>query len=371
MYLKAAIIASFIPSLLVAAEECADNERFTFPLDSNGHIKTCQWLTKNKNNAVSRKAKYCTRGPIRGACPISCDSCPCLDDPEYTFLLKWQSTYHHCDYIVAKNRRKRQKKLCFEEDASVVSEIGHTCPMSCDFCTGGSGSNAPSNNPSATPSYAPTGDPTASPSVAPTISVQPSSSPSSHPSVSAQPTPVNPVASPSAIPSVSMNPTPLHSSKPSISAKPTISGSARPSSSPSIAPTELPSKPPTMAPIVGCFDDPGFEFVLNNNKTVECDWLLKRNSDARVSKYCTRGHVKTGCSASCRYCTCEDDPEFTFQTKYGNTTKHCDWIQKKNTLNRQHNNCFEGDYLSASKIGSACVRSCGYCTNQRKTRIDV
>eukprot|EP00979_Chaetoceros_neogracilis_P017701 scaffold10266_cov294-Chaetoceros_neogracile.AAC.21 len=156
-----------------------------------------------------------------------------------------------------------------------------------------------------------------------------------------------------------MMPTISGTQRPSTS--PTVSGSQRPSTSQS--PTRLPSKPPTMAPIDGCSDDRVFQFTRDNNMKADCDWLLKGNDSIRISRYCGRGHIKTGCSASCQFCTCENDPDFTFVTTHTKKTVNCEWFLENNTITRQHRYCFLEGTVDASEIGSACVKSCGYCTN--------
>ena len=69
-------LVALIPALAVAQTTCTDNAAFRFNHDDHtDELMGCDWLTEN--NAEDRKAKYCVRGPIKGACQASCDFCPC------------------------------------------------------------------------------------------------------------------------------------------------------------------------------------------------------------------------------------------------------------------------------------------------------
>jgi len=315
MFLKTAFIAAFIPALSFASE-CADNLSFTFNMDSNNFVQTCSWITRNEDRTVFRRNQYCNRGEIKGACPVSCDMCPCEDDLSFQFTSEFSGATVNCSWLVAKNDSKRKADYC------PVQEIGSACVNTCDFCTGEGGTLTPSGVPSTSPSAA-----------------------SSTPTISMTPTDRSPTSNPSA--------------------PPTINGSMRPSTSPSKAPTELPSVVPTMSPIVGCADDPIFTFKLDSGPEKKCDWLLKnkRKQKVRFNKYCDRGHVKTACKNSCQYCTCEDVPGSSFTLKNGRT-QTCDWFttNDNNSIRRQYIYCFEEDNkLAASEIGNKCVESCGFC----------
>jgi len=345
MFLKTAFIAAFIPALSLASE-CADNPAFTFNMDSNNFVQTCSWITRNEDRTVFRRNQYCNRGEIKGACPLSCDMCPCEDDLSFQFTSEFSGETVNCSWLVEKNDSKRKANYC------PVQEIGSACVNTCDFCTGEGGTLTPSGVPSTSPSAVPTGDPTALPSSTPTISMTPTDLSTAQPSVSMGPT-ISGTMRPSSSPT--SNPT----------GTPSINGSMRPSTSPSKAPTELPSVGPTMSPIVGCADDPIFTFKLDSGPEKKCAWLLRNKEKQRIrfNKYCDRGHVKTACKNSCQYCTCEDAPGYTFTLKNGNT-QTCDWFttNANKSIKRQHIYCFEEDNkLAASEIGNKCVESCGFC----------
>ena len=332
MFLKTAFIAAFIPALSFASE-CSDDKSFTFTMDSNGFVQTCDWITRNEDKTDNRRETYCNRGEIKGACPVSCDMCPCADDLSFQFTTTFSGASVECDWLVKKNASKRKADYC------PVQEIGSACVNTCGFCREGGGTPAPSGVPSVSPSAAPSGDPTQSPTSTPTISLIPTDLSTTQPSVSMGPT-IAGTRSPSTSPS--SNP----------SARPSITGTMRPSTSPSKAPTELPSKSPTMSPIVGCADDPIFTFKLDNDVEVQCDWLLKKNQETRFNNYCGRGHVKTACKNACRFCTCDDTPGFTFKLNIGNTVT-CEWFSENNAIKRQYTYCFDEDNRrAASEIGS-------------------
>ena len=362
---KAAFIAAFIPALSFASK-CSDDQSFTFRLDFNDFVQRCDWITMNEDRTEYRRENYCNRGEIKGACPVSCDICPCEEDDlsfQFTTTFSWESV--ECDWLVKnfKNASTRKANYC------PVQEIGSACAKACGFCMGEGGTPAPTDVPSASPSAAPTGDPTLLPSSTPTISMIPTDLSTTQPSVSMGPTitgTMRPTSSPSsnppARPSIAGTRKPSTSPSSNPSARPSIAPTTRPSISPSKAPTALPSKSPTMSPIVGCADDPNFTFNLDSGDQQSCDWLLQDDMETRFNIYCGRGHVKTACKNACRFCTCEDPLDYTFNLNNGNTVA-CDWFSGDNVLLRQQRYCFDkNDARVASEIGSACVVGCEFCT---------
>jgi len=302
-----------------------NDELFTFILD-NGEEQDCTWLTwRNDDERIER---YCSRGDVNGGCQESCNSCPCKDDPSYTFELDNKNILP-CEWFGWNNSEERRARYCYETDGITVSTTGHHCLDNCGFCASMVPSSTPTGMPSKKPSAQPVAHPSSTPSVSPHPSAQPGAHPSSTPSVSPRP---------SANPTLSMKPSAHPSANPTISMEPT-------------------------AP--GCMDDPDFEFTIDIGVTNDCTWLTKNNESVRKAEYCGRGHVKGACQYTCGSCnTCEDDEDFEFYLNNENLQK-CAWFTRNNSMdtidNRRNNYCYEEDGESSSDIGDVCISACGFC----------
>ena len=118
---------------------CSDIDSFTFPLDNVvGSYGYCAWLTKT--NANTRKARYCDRGHVKGACPQTCGACGVTDDATFTFDLdNVEGKTVGCEWIAANSERKsaRRSRYCFASDCESASEsVGNACVESCGFTVG-------------------------------------------------------------------------------------------------------------------------------------------------------------------------------------------------------------------------------------------
>lgn len=117
-------------------DECKDHDSFTFTLSSNKIIVGCEWITSNKNRINQRKAKYCHRADVKGACQMSCDNCQCKDAQDFSFTLP-SNDIVDCSYII-KNWKKtatRRNKFCFTDiECREASSIGNACAAACGFC---------------------------------------------------------------------------------------------------------------------------------------------------------------------------------------------------------------------------------------------
>ncbi|GFH46436.1 predicted protein [Chaetoceros tenuissimus] len=118
---------------------CSDIDGFTFPLDNvAGGYGSCEWLTKT--NASSRKARYCDRGHVKGACKQTCNACGVTDDSTFTFELdNIEGKMVGCEWIAGNGDRisARRSKYCFASDCESASEsIGNACLESCGFTVG-------------------------------------------------------------------------------------------------------------------------------------------------------------------------------------------------------------------------------------------
>ncbi|GFH55280.1 hypothetical protein CTEN210_11756 [Chaetoceros tenuissimus] len=112
-------------------DECKDHDSFTFTLSTNDNIVACEWITSNKNRINERKAKYCHRADVKGACQMSCDNCQCKDQ-NFSFALSNKNIVD-CTYIT-KNWKKtaaRRNKFCFTDiQCREASSIGNALPTS-------------------------------------------------------------------------------------------------------------------------------------------------------------------------------------------------------------------------------------------------
>eukprot|EP00979_Chaetoceros_neogracilis_P018513 scaffold10726_cov431-Chaetoceros_neogracile.AAC.1 len=134
MFRNATIIALILPTLLVAAQTCTDDDAFTFDTINTGKTVDCAWLTLS--NPDIRIPKYCDTDPsIKEACCVSCNSLiPCEDTSGFTFELDFNGNTVGCDFFT-------KRKTEIRTDG---------CIDSCGLCTGGNGGNsAPTISPPA------------------------------------------------------------------------------------------------------------------------------------------------------------------------------------------------------------------------------
>jgi uncharacterized protein YneR len=126
---------TLIPALAVAQTTCTDNATFKFNHDDTDELMGCDWLTKD--NAEDRKAKYCVRGPIKGACLASCDFCLCEDRSSFTFDLDNGNKQQDCKWFGLRNTDKRRATYCNHGSKDDVAgfAIGAACVNACGFCT--------------------------------------------------------------------------------------------------------------------------------------------------------------------------------------------------------------------------------------------
>ena len=129
-------LVALIPALAVAQTTCTDNAAFRFNHDDHtDELMGCDWLTEN--NAEDRKAKYCVRGPIKGACQASCDFCPCEDSSSFTFDLDNVNKQQDCKWFGLNNSDKRRARYCNNGSKDDIAgfAIGAACVNACGFCT--------------------------------------------------------------------------------------------------------------------------------------------------------------------------------------------------------------------------------------------
>lgn len=314
------LLLSLIPVLIAAAQSCTDDSDFTFPLDSQGGEANCKWLTKNSSASDTRIETYCSRGHVKGACQKSCKFCPCESNPKFSFKLVSASTptVQKCNWISKTNYLDRQKKYCFEKDGVSASKIGTKCVADCGFCTGGSGTPAPSKPPVRSPPTSSTKTPTGSSTKLPTVT------------------------------------------RPTSNTTPTAAPVTR-SRSPTRTPT---TKSPSKAPVTACTDDANFKFNPDlGDERKDCAWLTKTNANKRRELYCGRGHIKGACQKTCNFCRCKDKTTFMFPLQSADGKQNCEWLGKKNSASRQSKYCFRKDGESATQVGNKCVASCGFCSD--------
>ncbi|GFH49284.1 hypothetical protein CTEN210_05760 [Chaetoceros tenuissimus] len=121
---------------------------------------------------------------------------------------------------------------------------------------------------------------------------------------------------------------------------------------------------PAGSPFVdACYDSSEFTFIRDNGESTKCSWLTSANTETRIERYCDRGDVKGSCKRTCNSCDCVDDEFFSFQANNGNF-RSCAWISRDKVSQRRERYCFDDNGISASRIGDACVNSCGFCVNQ-------
>ncbi len=127
------------PVSAITDNNCSDIESFKFPLDHDSSVYAdCKWLTKT--NSASRKAKYCSRGHVKGACQKACGSCGVSDDSSFKFKLEKLNTKVACNWI-SRNPNKREARrsmYCFAADdcESASDTIGNACVEACGFTEG-------------------------------------------------------------------------------------------------------------------------------------------------------------------------------------------------------------------------------------------
>lgn len=143
------------------------------------------------------------------------------------------------------------------------------------------------------------------------------------------------------------------------------------SSTPTILTTATIS--PSSSPTVSCDDDPLFTFQLFNGQTRTCKWLTKneRKSQNRISRYCKKENVQTGCQATCDACfkmassmptqgpsavICYDDPSFLFQLDNGKVRK-CPWLTRNQSKTQQR----ISNYCPRNIVQSGCPDTCNSC----------
>jgi hypothetical protein len=151
MFRKATIIALILPTLLVAAQTCTDDDAFTFDIINTGKTVDCAWLTLH--NPDIRIPKYCDTDPsIKEACCISCNSfIPCEDTSGFTFKLDFNGNTVGCNWFLKSNHAStRTSTYCVESGSLYDVDIADGCINSCGLCTGGNGGNsAPTISPPA------------------------------------------------------------------------------------------------------------------------------------------------------------------------------------------------------------------------------
>ena len=108
MFIKSATILAFIPAIVAAAQNCADNADFKFNTDI-GKVQGCAWLTTNTDNEADRISKYCKRGHVREACRSTCESCDehCADDLAFEFTIDIGKP-QKCRWLRLKNSAARK-----------------------------------------------------------------------------------------------------------------------------------------------------------------------------------------------------------------------------------------------------------------------
>ena len=118
------------------ATGCMDDPEFNFEIDIGVTID-CGWLTKNNEATSKRKAEYCGRGHVKGACQYTCGSCTtCKDAKDYKFALAYSESSKSCAWLTRNwmNEDKRRQKYCYGKDGKSSSNIGDMCISACGFC---------------------------------------------------------------------------------------------------------------------------------------------------------------------------------------------------------------------------------------------
>lgn len=137
-----------------------------------------------------------------------------------------------------------------------------------------------------------------------------------------------------------------------------------------------------------CSDNKSFSFLTNQGRNKKCEWINARNMLQRRRKYCysndgtSASKVGDECPNSCGFClleqkpspapinnapprpspdSCSDVEDFSFRAKNGRKRK-CVWISKRKV--RRNRYCYDDDGISTSRIGIACMESCGFCLYQ-------
>ncbi|GFH45125.1 hypothetical protein CTEN210_01599 [Chaetoceros tenuissimus] len=118
---------------------CINDDSFSF-IDGNGESRDCSWLLHETDS--QRKSKFCSLKLIKTNCERSCDACTCQDDKSFTFLVKEASSANKnmtktnvgCKWLAGS--KDRQDMYCFlHHDESILSDIGHHCPLACGSCS--------------------------------------------------------------------------------------------------------------------------------------------------------------------------------------------------------------------------------------------
>ena len=330
------------PVIVCDENNCTDDETFTFPLN-NGKVKNCAWF--GKNNTVRRRAKYCVYEEIKSACQKSCsaisspspsptispkflcDGNNCMDDETYTFLLN-NGKVKNCAWFDKNNTVRRKSKYC------VYEEIKSACQKSCSAIVSCQDD----------PEF--------------TFSLRNGNT---------------------------QNCSWFNKNEEKIvkrkygycyeddrSTPTVLAGSCARSCGLCTSPEPIsPSSPsPTKSPKFlcdgnNCMDDETYTFPLNNGKVKSCAWFGKNNTVRRKSKYCVYEEIKSACQKSCSaIVSCQDDPEFTFSLRNGNT-KNCSWFYKneEKIVKRKYGYCYEDDRSTPTVLAGSCARSCGLCTD--------
>jgi hypothetical protein len=130
VYLNPSSEPSIYPSVF-----CEDDPDFEFIMNYNKFPVKCEWLTLSNKN--KRQATYCPRAAIKSACKATCNFCTCKDDWDYRFEKMNTNKNRNCQWI-ARNKENfllRRARYCYKNnDRSIGSEIADSCTMSCGFC---------------------------------------------------------------------------------------------------------------------------------------------------------------------------------------------------------------------------------------------
>lgn len=137
-----------------------------------------------------------------------------------------------------------------------------------------------------------------------------------------------------------------------------------------------------------CSDNKSFSFPNNQGRNKKCKWINARNTFERRRKYCyandgtSASKVGDECPNSCGFClieqnpsptsfnnapprpspdVCSDEENFSFRAKNGKH-RNCVWISKKKARITRY--CYDNDGITASRIGTACMETCRFCTFQ-------
>lgn len=144
-----------------------------------------------------------------------------------------------------------------------------------------------------------------------------------------------------------------------------------------------------------CSDNKSFTFRTKQGTNQKCKWINARNMLQRRRTYCyandgtSASKVGDECPNSCGFClleekpspapinnapssinnapprpspdVCSDEEDFSFRAKNGRN-RNCVWISKKKARRQRY--CYDNDGISTSRIGTACMESCGFCLYQ-------